>query len=76
MFGKAKKINSVRVGYVHGGFDVRLVSVNQSLETGKLGANAMKRVSAGAHLLTPRLFVPAKRPGDRADYCLDCSFLP
>ena len=29
----------------------------------------MKRVAAGAHLPTPWLFEPAKRP-DRADYCL------
>ena len=36
----------------------------------------MKRVVAGAHLTTPWLFEPAKRPDDRADYCLDCSFLP
>ena len=36
----------------------------------------MKRVAAGAHLPTPWLFEPAKRPDDRADYCLDCSFLP
>ena len=35
----------------------------------KVGANAMKRVAAGAHLPTPWLFEPAKRP-DRADYCL------
>ena len=35
----------------------------------------MKRVAAGAHLQTPWLFEPAKRPDDRADYCLDCSFL-
>ena len=42
---------------------------------GKLGY-AMKRVAAGAHLPTPWLFVPAKRLDDRADYCLDCSFLP
>ena len=34
----------------------------------KLGAHAMKRV--GAHLPTPWLFEPAKRPDDRADYCL------
>ena len=33
----------------------------------------MKRVAAGAHLLTPWLFEPAKRPDDRADYSLDCS---
>ena len=41
----------------------------------KLGAHAMKRVAAGAHLRTPWLFEPAKHPDDRADYCLDCSFL-
>ena len=32
---------------------------------GKLGANAMKRVAAGAHLPTPWLFEPAKRPDVR-----------
>ena len=37
----------------------------------KLGANAMKHVVAGAHLQTPWRFEPAKRPDDRADYCLD-----
>ena len=37
---------------------------------GKLGANAMKRVAAGAHLPTPWIFEPAKPPDDRADYCL------
>ena len=37
---------------------------------GKLGAYAMKRVAAGAHLPTPWLFQPAKRPDDTADYCL------
>ena len=36
----------------------------------------MKRVAAGAHLPTPWLFEPGKRPDDTADYCLDCSFLP
>ena len=36
----------------------------------------MKRVAAGAHLPTPWFFESAKRPHDRADYCLDCSFLP
>ena len=46
------------------------------LKKGKLGTNAMKRVAAGAHLPTPWLSEPAKRPDDRADYCLDCSFLP
>ena len=35
----------------------------------------MKRIAAGAHLPTWR-FEPAKRPEDRADYGLDCSFLP
>ena len=40
-------------------------------EKGKLGAYAMKRVAAGAHLPTPWLFEPTKRPDDRADYCLD-----
>ena len=36
----------------------------------------MKRVAAVAHIPTPWLFELAKRPDDRADYCLDCSFLP
>ena len=35
----------------------------------------MERVAAGAHLPTPWLFEPAKCRDDRADYCLDCSFL-
>ena len=34
----------------------------------KVGANAMKRVAAGAHLPTPWLFAPAKRPDDRAEF--------
>ena len=42
---------------------------------GKFGAYAIKRVAAGAHLPTPWLFESAKRPDDRADYCMDCSFL-
>ena len=37
---------------------------------------AIKRVAAGAHVPTPRFFEPAKRPDDRADFCMDCSFLP
>ena len=41
---------------------------------GKLGANAMKLVAAGAHLPTPWLFEPAKCPDDRD--CWDCGFLP
>ena len=34
---------------------------------GKLGAYAVKRVAARAHLPTPWLFERAKRPDDRAD---------
>ena len=45
------------------------------VEKANLGANAMNRVAAGAHLSTPWLFEPAKRSDNRADYCLDCSFL-
>ena len=37
---------------------------------GKLEANAMKRVAAGAHLPTPWLLEHWKRPDDRVDYCL------
>ena len=43
---------------------------------GKLGAYAMQRVAAGAHLPTPRLFEPAQRLDDKADYCVGCSYLP
>ena len=35
---------------------------------GKLGAYAMERVAAGAHLPNPWLFESAKRPDDAADY--------
>ena len=42
----------------------------QKVRKGKLGAHAMKRVAAGAHLPTPGVFEPAKRPDDSADYCL------
>ena len=31
----------------------------------------MERVAAGAHLPTLWLFEPAKRPDDKADYCLN-----
>ena len=41
----------------------------------KLETYAMKRVAVAAHLPTPWL-EPAKRPDDRVDYCLYCSFLP
>ena len=43
---------------------------------GKLGAYAVKRVTAGAHFPTHWLFEPAQRPDDRADNCMGCSFLP
>ena len=43
---------------------------------GKLAANAMKRVAADGYLPTPWPFESAERSDDRADYCLDCSFLP
>ena len=43
---------------------------------GKFGAHVIKRIAAGVHLPTPWIFEPAKRADDRADYCLDCSFLP
>ena len=36
----------------------------------------MKRVVAGAHIPNRWRFVPTKRPDIRADYCLNCSFLP
>ena len=41
-----------------------------SRKKGKMEAYAMKCVAAGAHLPTPWLFEPAKRPDDRTDYCL------
>ena len=46
------------------------------IQEGESGVYAFKRVAAGAHLPTPWIYEPAKRPDDRADYCLDCSFLP
>ena len=51
------------------------VGMDTERKKGKLGANAMKRVAAGAPLPTPWLFEPAKHTYDRADYCLDCIFL-
>ena len=49
----------------------RLPTIDRATRTngkkGKLGTYAMKRVTAGAHLPTPWLFEPAKRPDDRAD---------
>ena len=58
-------------------FALKKVSyIEAKRKKGKLGTYAMKRVAAGAHLPTPWLFEPAKRPNDRADYCLDCSLLP
>ena len=44
---------------------------HNSMKEEMLGAHAMKRVAAGAHLPTPWLFELAKRPDDRADYCLE-----
>ena len=35
----------------------------------------MERVDTGAHLPTSWLFELAKRPDDRAVYCVNCSFL-
>ena len=51
-----------------GELPISSVSGPQSLsEREKLGTYVMKRVAAGAHLPTPWLFGPAKRPDDRAD---------
>ena len=55
---------------------LRTVLETRKIRKGKLRVNAMKRVAAEAHLPTPWLFEPVKRPDDRANYCLDCSFLP
>ena len=62
--------------YVDSGDEIKAnvtgISVQQALlKKEKLGVYAMKRVAAGAHLLTVWLFGPAKSPDDRADYCLD-----
>ena len=51
------------------------LSCRRKLER-KVGAYAMEREAAGAHLLITGLFEPAKRPDDRSDYCLGFSFLP
>ena len=40
---------------------------------GKLGANAMKHVAAGAHLPTPWFFEPAKRPDDHQEATIGTS---
>ena len=50
------------------------ISCRPHIGKGKLGTYAMKRVAAGAYIPTPWLFEPAKRPDDRADYCLDRRF--
>ena len=50
--------------------------MKKGLRNGNFGAYAIKRVAAVAHLRTPWLFEPAERQDDRADYCLDCSFVP
>ena len=44
-------------------------------EKRKLAAYAMERVAVPLHVATLWLFEPAKRPDDRADYCLGCGLL-
>ena len=44
--------------------------------TRKVGGKRYETRSRGPRLPTPWLFEPAERPDNRADYCLDCSFLP
>ena len=68
---------STRQTETNGLFSIRLVQWGglgegefPFLKEAKLGANDKKCVAAGVHLPTPWLFVPAKRPDDRADYCL------
>ena len=70
---------SIVISLMHFSWDhfLRIFAVNKLLsierrrpKKGKLGANAMKRVAAGAQLSTPWLFKPAKRSDDRADFCL------
>ena len=46
-----------------------ICTIHLTIRREKVVAYAMKRVAAGAHLPTPWLFEPAKRPDDRADYC-------
>ena len=50
-------------------------TVSYSEDEKKLGAYALELVAAGAHLPNPWVFELAKRPDDRADYCLNCSEL-
>ena len=57
-------------------FVCHLSTLTRQAKKGKMGAYTMNRVAAGAHLPTAWFFVPAKRPDNRADYCLDCSCLP
>ena len=55
-------------------FSYRTISGSWSVvqrKKGKLGAYAMKRVAVGAHLPTPQVFEPAKRPDDRASQTLE-----
>ena len=42
----------------------------------KVGGIRYEARSRGRSSPDTRLFEPAKRPDDRADYCLDCSILP
>ena len=56
-----RNLKSNRLGKILGSVSVR---------GQKMGAYAMKRVAAGAHLSTLWLFEPAICPDDRTDYCL------
>ena len=66
----------------HSVLDVKTLRSSNSLcvtnhgKEKKLGAYAIKRVAAGAHLPIPWLFESGKSPDDRADYCLGYRFLP
>ena len=45
--------------------DTRVLTVLEGRKKVRLGEHATERVAAGAHLPTPWLFEPAKRPDDR-----------
>ena len=44
-------------------------------EKGTLGAYAMKRIAAGAHLPTPEFLSLRNAKAVKPEYCLGCSFL-
>ena len=56
------------------GEETAVQAVVSSIVWAKVGTNAIKRVAA--LFTTPWLFDRVKRPDDRGDYCLDCSFIP